>query len=183
MKKLSTFCALILLAPTSFSQETNVPKRVTLKVMVKDSIHRVDFGYLAGMTDSTIVVVKARVIFDHAVRSNSTNTIAYQNLSEVSINRKGRVGRGMLFGAVGGMFVGAIAGYISYKPVNCEGSIICFDFGPGYSAATGASVGVLAGAMVGGIIGALAKKTFVIGGNKNRFAHMKENVLDMTYRK
>ena len=151
--------------------------------MVKDSIHRVDYGYLAGMTDSTIVMVKAPVIFDHAITGNNTSSIAYQNLSEVSISRKGSVGRGILFGALGGMFVGAVAGYISYKPVNCEGSLICFDFGPGYDAAAGASIGTLAGAMVGGIIGALARKKFVIGGNKNKFTHMKENVLDMTYRK
>src|SRR6478672_2459258 len=99
MKHLSTLFALTFLASASFSQETNVPKRITLKLMVKDSIHRVDYGYLAGMTDSTIVMVKAPVIFDHAITGNNANSIAYQNLSEVSIARKGSVGRGILFGA------------------------------------------------------------------------------------
>ena len=88
-----------------------------------------------------------------------------------------------MIGALSGMLVGGIAGYISYKPVNCQGSMICFDFGPGMDAAAGASIGSVAGAMMGGILGAVAKKKFIIGGNRNKFAHMKTNVLDMTYRK
>ena len=81
------------------------------------------------------------------------------------------------------MAFGGIIGYISYKPTNCEGAIICWDFGPGTDAAAGASIGTLAGAASGGIIGSLAKKTWTIGGKKNRFDAMKTNIMDMTYSK
>ena len=81
------------------------------------------------------------------------------------------------------MALGGIIGYISYKPTNCEGAMICFDFGPGTDAAAGASLGTLAGAAIGGIIGGLAKKTWTIGGKKNRFEDMKSKIMDMTYGK
>ena len=182
MKQISSLVVLALLAANSFSQEGRQPKRITLKVSVVDSIQRVDYGYLAGLADSGIVMTKAPVIFDHSLKGTNANTIAYQNLSQVTIKRKGSVGRGILFGAIGGMFVGGLVGYISYKPMNCQDALICWDFGPGYDAAAGASLGTLAGGIAGGIIGALARKTFIIGGKRNKFEHLKESVLDMTYR-
>jgi len=157
-----------------------------LKVAVRDSIQRIDFGYLAGMSDSGIVMVKSPVVFDHSLTGTTANTICYQNLSELKIHRKGSVGRGILIGGLTGMMVGGVAGLISYKKPSayCENTSLCvtWDFGPGYNAAAGASVGTLVGAAIGGIIGALAKKKFIIGGNRNKFAHMKASVLDMTYR-
>jgi hypothetical protein len=135
------------------------------------------------MADSGIVMLKSPVVFDQELSNSSSNLIPYQNISQVTIKRKGSVGRGILIGSLSGMFVGGVIGYISYKPVNCEGAILCFDFGPGTDAAAGASVGTLAGAAIGAIVGSLAKKTWTIGGKKNQFNAMKTNVLDMTYRK
>jgi hypothetical protein len=182
MKQASFLLSLLVVLVAANAQETRTAKRMTLKLSVIDSIKRVDFGYLAAMADSGIVMVKGPVVFDHSLASTNVNTINYQNISKMTIKRKGSVGRGILFGALGGMLVGGIAGYISYKPVDCKNSVICFDFGPGTDAAAGASAGLLAGGAIGGIIGALAKKTFVIGGKKNRFDEMKTSVLDMTYR-
>jgi hypothetical protein len=182
MKQVSLLLCLLVLLTCAYAQEARVPRRVTLKVSVMDSIQRVGFGYLAALADSGIVMVKAPIVFDHTLASSNANTINYQNISQVTIKRKGSVGRGILIGALGGMLVGGIAGYISYKPVDCKDAIFCFDFGPGADAAAGASVGLLGGGIIGGIIGALAKKTFIIGGKKNKFDEMKVNVLDMAYR-
>ena len=183
MKQFSLFTSLVLLALVSAAQEGRTPKRMTLKLAVTDSIQRVEYGYLAAMADSGIVMVKSPVVFDHSIAASNANVISYQNLSEVSIKRKGGVGKGIWIGAVSGMVLGAVVGYISYKPMNCEGAtFICWDFGPGYDAAAGAALGTFAGAALGGIIGAVAKKTFVIGGRKDKFHHMKESVLDMTYK-
>jgi outer membrane lipoprotein SlyB len=183
MKQVLILVGLSLLVVNSFSQEGRTPKRITLKVSVSDSIRRVDFGYLAAMADSGIVMLKSPVVFDPNIASSSEKIIPYQNISEVKITRKGGVGRGILIGAFGGAVLGGIIGYISYKKPNCEGALFCWDFGPGTDAVAGATVGTLAGSMIGGIVGALAKKTFIIGGNKEKFHQMKESVLDMTYKK
>ena len=115
MKQVSTLFALMFLAAVSFSQETRTPKRITWKVAVKDSVQRVEYGYLAAFADSGIQMVKSPVAFDHSLVGTTANTIAYQNLSEIKIQRKGSVGRGILFGALSGMVVGGVAGLISYQ--------------------------------------------------------------------
>jgi hypothetical protein len=187
MKHLACFFFILSLASASFCQEERHPKKITLKVTMKDNIRRVHYGYLAGLADSGIVMVNNPVQFDHSLEGTTVNTIAYQNLSEIKIRRKGSVGRGILIGAISGMVLGGVVGLATYqKPTTyCQDNPFCItmDFGPGYNALAGASVGSVFGAAIGGIIGALAKKTFVIGGNRNKFAHMKENVLDMTYGK
>ena len=183
MKQVSFLILSLLLATTTFSQEQGRPKRITLKVKLMDSIQRVEYGYLAAMADSGIVMLKSPVIFDQHLSSNTASLVPYQNITQITVRRKGSVGRGILIGGLSGMFLGGVIGYISYKPVNCEGTWFCMDFGPGYDAATGASIGTLAGAAIGGIIGAVAKKTWTIGGNKNRFHEMRSNVIDMTYGK
>src|SRR6476620_5888422 len=115
MKQISTFFAIMLIASAVFGQETRTSKRIVLKVAVRDSIQRVDFGYLAGISDSGIVMVKSPVVFDHSLTEKTANTICYQNLSELKIHRKGSVGRGILIGGLTGMMVGGVAGLISYK--------------------------------------------------------------------
>jgi hypothetical protein len=182
MKQISFLTAVVLLATASMAQEGRTPKRVTLKLAIKDSIQRVDYGYLAAMGDSGIVMLRSPVVFDHSLANTNANLIPYQNLSEVSIKRKGNVGRGILIGTISGIIVGGITGYITYKKPDCKDALICWDFGPSTDAAAGASLGAVGGAIIGGIVGALAKKTFIIGGKKEKFHEMKTSVMDMTYR-
>src|SRR5262245_59567221 len=126
MKQFLSFSLLLLVAGSSMAQSNRVAKRVTFKVSIMDSIQRVDYGYLAALADSGIVMLTSPVVFDHSIANANTNTISYQNLSEVTIRRKGSVGRGILIGSLTGMFLGGVVGYISYKPVNCKDAIICF---------------------------------------------------------
>ena len=182
MKQISFLLGLTILSMASYSQQTPAAKRMTLKVTVSDSIHRVDQGYLATIGDSGIVMMKTPILFDQMLVNTKAGSIPYQNISEVTIKRKGSVGRGILFGALGGALVGGIAGLASYRKPNCEGAIICFDFGPGASTAAGAVLGTVGGGIIGGVIGAVVKKRFVIGGRKAKFDEMKNNIFQMTYR-
>jgi len=183
MKQISFFLLSALLVTSTFAQEQRKPRRMTLKLTLIDSIQRVDHGYLAAMADSGLVMLKSPVMFDQQLSTTSSNMVPYQNITQVTVRRKGSVGRGILIGGLSGMFLGGVIGYISYKPVNCEGALLCFDFGPSADAAAGASLGSVVGVALGGIIGALAKKTWTIGGKKNRFDEMKSSVIDMTYGK
>jgi len=183
MKRISLSTALVLLAMVTVAQEGRTPKSMKIKLSVRDSIQRVEHGYLAAMADSGTVMLKTPVVFDHALASSTSNVIPYQNISEVTFKRKGSVGRGILIGTISGIVLGGITGYITYKKPDCKDALICWDFGPGTDAAAGASLGAVTGAIIGGIIGAVAKKTFIIGGKKEKFHHMKTSVMDMTYRK
>ena len=183
MKQIYFLVAMTLLVGNMYAQDGRKPKRMTLKLTLVDSIERVEHGYLAAMADSGIIMLKSPIVFDQHLSTSTSNLVAYQNISQVTVKRKGSVGRGILIGGLSGMFLGGVIGYISYKPVNCEGAMFCWDFGPGTDAAAGASIGTLAGAAIGGIIGSLAKKTWTIGGKKNRFDDMKSSVIDMTYGK
>src|SRR5262245_54840371 len=125
MKRFTSFFLLLLVAGGSIAQNGRTLKRVTFKMSVTDSIQRVDYGYLAALADSGLVMLKSPVVFDPSIANANTNTIPYQNLSEVTIKRKGSVGKGILIGSLSGMFLGGVIGYISYKPVNCKDYFIC----------------------------------------------------------
>ena len=81
MKQISTFFALMFLAAVSFSPETRTRNKIAWKVAVKDSIQRVEFGYLAAMAESGIMMVKSPVVFDIPLAATNENRIAFQNLS------------------------------------------------------------------------------------------------------
>jgi|SRR5689334_15716105 len=84
MKQVYTFTPL-LIASAAFSQDTRVLRNVEWKVIVTDSIKRVNYGYLAGMADSGIIMVKNSVMFGHSLVGTTANMIAYQNLSTIRI--------------------------------------------------------------------------------------------------
>ena len=86
MNHLTAALYLMLISTVSFAQENRVAKRIALKVAVKDSIQRVDYGYLAGLADSGIVMVKYPAMFDHSLVGTTANSLAYQNLSEVAVH-------------------------------------------------------------------------------------------------
>jgi hypothetical protein len=180
MKKLTILTFLTFIALVGFAQVGRFPKRTTLKATVVDSIDRVQYGYLAAVADSGIIMLKSPVVFDQTLANSNLNTIAYQNIKELTLKRKGRVGRGILIGSVSGFLAGAVIGVVTYKPCNGE---YCLDPGQGGQAIGLGFLGAIGGGIVGGIVGGGIKKTWPIGGQKNRFDDMKSNVLDMTYGK
>jgi len=175
MRTLLLFIALLTFA-FAHGQDPSLQKKITIKIWVTTD-GKAYAGYLADITDSTLVIAQTPVQFRQAFLN--TQPIAYNSLSVVTYKRKGAVGRGIWIGGLSGMVAGGITGAITYRPCNeC-----LWDFGAGYDVLGGALIGLGVGALTGGIIGALSSKTITIGGNKEKFNKMRKNVLDMTYRK
>ena len=178
MKRITLSVCLLLLLAIGYAQQGRPLRKATFKIEVVDTTGRVQFGYLAAVADSAVVVFNSPVVFDQSLANTNVNNIAYKNLQEVVIRRKGSKGRGILIGSVSGFAVGAVIGTLTYKP--CRGEF-CLDPGQGGQAVGVGLLGAIGGGIVGGIIGSVAKKTFIIGGNKEKFNRMKKNVLDLTY--
>ena len=178
MKRITLSTCLMFILIIGYAQQNRPLRKVTFKIEVVDSVDRVQFGYLAAVTDSAIVVFKSPVVFDQSLSNTNVNTIAYQNLQEVIVKRKGSVGRGILIGSFSGFVAGAVVGATTYRPCNGE---YCLDPGQGGQAIGVGLLGAIGGGIVGGIIGSVAKKTFIIGGRKENFRKMKKSILDVTY--
>ena len=176
MKRLTLFTCLTLAVIAAYSQKRPLSRRAILKAEVVDSSQRVQFGYLAAVADSGVVILNTQVVFDQSLANAQLNTINYKNLQEVTIRKKGSIGNGIVVGTIAGFAVGALIGVATYKPCDCY-----FDLGQQGQTITVGILGAIAGGVVGGIIGGKAKKTFIIGGDRNKFRKMKENVLDMAY--
>ena len=179
MKRLLLACCLLQLSVLLYAQDSTLFKRnIVLKtriVKLNDSTYNV---HLADINDTSLIVTGAVIRFRSSFMNVNASGMHYSELQSVVLRRKGSTGRGILFGALGGAVAGGIIGAVTYK--ECDG---CFlDFGIGFSIATGSILGTLGGGLVGGILGALAKKIFIIGGNKEKFQQMKLSVLDMAYR-
>ncbi|HYJ39111.1 MAG TPA: hypothetical protein VEV87_10860 [Chitinophagaceae bacterium] len=179
MKQFALFITLTIVAITGFAQAGRISKNMTLKLRVVDSIERIQYGYLAAVADSGIIMLKSPVVFDQTLANSHLNTIAYHELKEVTIKRKGSVGRGIWMGSVAGFAVGAVIGAKNYVPCNGE---YCLDPGRGGQAIGVGFLGAIGGGIVGGIIGSVAKKTFIIGGKRENYKRMKESILDRTYK-
>jgi hypothetical protein len=179
MKRIALSTCLVIMTLIGYTQQGRPLRKITFKVEVVHT-ERVQFGYLGAVTDSSIVVFKSPVVFDQSLTNAQLNAIAYQNVQEVIVRRKRRVGRGILIGSASGFAAGAAIGAITYKP--CRGEF-CLDPGQGGQAIGVGLLGAIGGGIVGGIIGSVAKKTFVIGGNKEKFKRMRESVIDMAYKK
>lgn len=104
--------------------------------------------------------------------------VKMDQVKTISVRKKGGVGRGAAVGALSGALLGYIIGYATYQKPDClSTSIFCFDFGPGYSAISGMSIGML----IGGGIGALAggsSKTFEINGKQESFELIKPEIAE-----
>ncbi len=143
-------------------------------VTTTDSIVK---GYLASVAESSISISSKMLAFKSTeARNRPFRMISYNNLTEVGLRRKGSAGRGILKGTGIGFLSGALISAITYQePKDDVDRLVNAAFGinRGTMAVAGGMLGGLAGGVVGGVIGAIAKKTFVIGGKKEKFDGMK----------
>ncbi len=134
-------------------------------------------GYLASVADSSVFISSKMLGFKSTEAGNRPfRTISYNNLTEVSLRRKGSAGRGILKGTAIGFLSGALISAITYQEPKDDVDILVnalFGINRGTMAVASGMLGGLAGGVVGGVIGALTKKTFVIGGKKEKFDGMK----------
>ena len=134
--------------------------------------------YIVDVNDSAVVYLETPVRFREYATNAATKTMPYHKIEVATINRKGAVGRGILFGGLGGIVLGGIIGAITYQP--CDPCF--FDFGIGFDIMAGSSLGLLGGSLIGAVTGILSKKIFKIGGQKQQFDKMKLSVLDRAYK-
>lgn len=128
----------------------------------------------------------------NAINEKDLINIHYGNIEVVRLKRKGSFGRGMLQGALIGFATGAITGLIMGDDPPCSpsqqdffglGNAFCeaFRITAGQKAVGIGSAGAVGGALIGGIIGIVARKRFIIGGNKEKFQKMQMSVMDRMY--
>lgn len=163
------------------TQKIERPETFTLKLKTE---RRIINGYLSGINDSLLQLSTKRVTFSNPFHENSDHTTyTYAQLEKVNIRRYGSVGRGIAYGTLIGGGIGAMIGLITYKkpdPDNIFGQL--FDFGSGFSALVGGSLGAISGAIIGGIIKSKSKK-FFIHRNKENFEDMSSDILEMSLRR
>jgi len=181
MKTFILFLALIMAASTE-AQMKRTASAKTFKVIIIDTNKTVHDGYLLNVTDSNLAMLRLPVSFDTAIYSDKGDHYAFQTISTITVRRKGAVGRGILWGSVGGAVLGTVIGAIAYKKPACNpNELFCLDFGPSLDIAAGGILGALGGTIIGAVIGASAKKTFIIGGKRSDFKKFQINVLDRAY--
>ena len=156
-------------------------------------------GTLASMSDSLLYISSSKVTLTATPPTNKgIRKVNYERITRVNIKRRGTVGRSLLHGALIGMGVGVIAGFVQgddppchrYQPDPNDFLGIGNFFGQlnvglceitrttaSQKAFGGGVLGMVGGAAVGTIVGLLVHKTFIIGGNKEKFHTMKAKLL------
>jgi len=163
------------------------------KVSIAQTSAEIATGYLVAIKDTVLSLMPgAASIRFNAIAKKDLVNIHYSNIEEVAIQRNGSPVRGMLQGALIGFATGAITGLIMGDDPPCIprqqdffglGNAICeaFRTTAGQKAVEKGSFGAAGGAVIGGIIGIVARKRFIIGGNKEKFQKMQMSVMDRMY--
>jgi hypothetical protein len=139
-----------------------------------------NYGFLSVIDDSSVQLSTKRVAFSNLSLGNPYfKKYNYADIDKMKIRKHGSIGRGIVFGALIGVGVGAIVGLATYKkPAPSNGWFTSIDFGPGVSALGGAIFGILPGTIIGGIIGS-KKRKFIVNRNRGKFMDMKSVILEM----
>lgn len=163
------------------------------KVSIAQTSAKIATGYLVAIKDTVLSLTPdAASIHFNAIEEKKLEKIHYSNIEQVTLKRKGSTGRGMLQGALIGFATGAITGLIMRDDPPCYpsqqdffgiGTALCEDsrITAGQKAVATGSIGAVGGALFGGIIGSVARKRFIIGGNKEKFQKMQLTVMDRMY--
>lgn len=173
--------SLLLIYLTNAQQALRLKPRIYKTTVTTISPGSSASGYLASISDSSIYVSPQISYSAAAVTDNrSFAKMDYSNISQVQFRRKGATGKGILIGGAIGLAAGAVIGAASYtKPKDDFGQTLDDLFGISRATTTfaGGIFGTLAGGVVGAVVGALAKKTFIIGGKKDKFQTMRSKIL------
>ena len=186
MKKLILFFSFLFLITETFSQtlsDSASKDKVNESLHLKPRIYKTNIliydksefikGYLDNLSDSGLELSSSPVFLSLEKKNNALSAYNYDQLRQVTIRRKGSTGRGVSYGALIGVGVGAVAGlalgndpsgWLAYTAEEkaLEGSIIALPVG----------------ALIGAIIGAVAHKTFMVGGGKNEYKAMRESIMN-----
>ena len=181
------------------SSDNAILKKRIYKVSITGIDGHKSSGYLSNLSDSNVYTSSSKTYFNNPGLEDRSYAHSYNNIAKVQIKRKGSTGRGAWRGALIGFAVGAIAGLISgddppstpyNNPNDPFGNAIgnglntfydAFRMTAGEKAVAGGFAGAVTGSAIGAITGSLIKKTFIIGGNKQKLHDMRQQVLEKLY--
>lgn len=161
-----------------------------------------DKGLIYELQDSSITLktmhgIKSNFISRKKRSEYVFNSYARENIEAITIKRSNAKTRGLVIGAGVGLALGIIMGLADGDDPVYEapaddflgiGTFAvelnnAFALTAGQKALILGTAGASAGSLVGLLVGALAKKKFIINGDRQKFEAMKLSVLERTYSK
>ena len=188
MKKLSFLIAYLftLFVSQAQSDTISVKKPKTYNVSIKTVNNKMIRGKFYAVNDSQLVLVKS---------NNNHQYIPAENIRSFSAQRKNSALRGALIGFGIGAVTGIITGLASgddpvyNEPVYDPFSAIVVGLNNAFAMTAqekavmgGLGLGI-SGAVIGAVVGAVAKKTFIIGGKKEKFRDLQSEIMMKLVRK
>ena len=171
------FAILLMTAESSIAQERHQVRKLSFKISVSDSIGQIR-GYLYSISDTSLNISSWPIRFrDVRAMPKDFKEVGYTQISQITLKRSHGAGRGAWQGALAGAFAGAIAGFVQGD----DPDEYWFRFTATDKAILFGGMGAIVGTGIGALIGGLAKKTFTIGGRKERFDEMQMNILNRAY--
>ena len=189
--KLLTLLALLVFSNIS-AQDSVSKKPMPNYATIKLSNGSIKKGWLYRINDDQLVLLRASPKqikkFDPSAAdqwSNRQLIVPIENIQTIAARKRNAVQKASLIGMGAGILIGAVIGFASgddekepYPPAGSDPFGLAslsvalsnsFSMTAGEKAVmNGAGLG-LAGAIIGGIIGTVAKKKFILGGNKQKF--------------
>jgi hypothetical protein len=177
MKPLITILSLAaLLSQSVKAQDSVTNKSRTYQAVVVTMKNVRAGGYLSNLADSAACLATYPVHLQlRGLEDVAGQRFRYSDIQQITLKRKGRVGRGILAGVIIGTIVGGIAGLIAGGDSGDSQHWVLFT--PAEAALAGAAGGCVTGAALGAIISALAKDKFMIGGSKQKYQAMREAMI------
>jgi len=191
MKKLSllTLCLFTFFVSQAQSDSTKKEKKQkSFIVSIRTLDDKMIKGRLYAINDSQLVLGNSAKSFSNTLPTNDQQYIPAGNIKSFSLKRKNSILKGALIGTGAGAVTGIIIGLVSGDDPVYTGSVSdpftalavaignAFAMTAGEKAAlAGVALGV-GGAIVGTIIGAVAKKKFIIDGNKEKFRDLRSEI-------
>ena len=178
MKPLITIVSLAVLLSQSVKAQDSVSNRSRTYLAVVVTKENVKTGgYLSNLADSAACLATYPAHLRLRSQEDSTGQrFPYNDIQQITLKRQGRVGRGILTGAIIGTIVGGIVGLISGGGSGGSQQQWVL-ITPGEAALAGAAGGCVTGIGLGAIISALTKDKFTIGGSKQKYQAMRESMI------
>ncbi|HEY6505642.1 MAG TPA: hypothetical protein VIZ28_16820 [Chitinophagaceae bacterium] len=174
MKKLLFPFVFLLAAVTSYAQaDTIQPPKKSYVVKVTTTNSRIIKGMLSSANDSQLVLINSIKAVHVPVSANNMLQVPAENIQSFTMKRKNSGLRGALIGFGIGAFTGIVAGFVSGD----DDPDTWFAMTAGEKAVGGGILLGGTGAIIGAIIGGVAKKTFIIGGKKEKFRDLQAELM------
>ena len=169
--------SLLFLNQPIIAQETQHQfKKRFYKTRITSNDKVVAKGFLTEISDSAVLLSRKKQFFGTMNDSmNSMKNIHYSKISKLVVKRNGNGGKGYLIGALTGLTIGILIGKVEdkkYGYTSSESNAGIYGF-----------FGFAGGSVLGFIVGSSIKKTFIIGGKKEKFDKTRATMLEKTYRK